>query len=119
MASVFGNFSSYTSQLIINNIHFTFYFRDLLNRTANIDDTLEVKLGKTGVVVENLCLWPVTHITEAVQLIQSGTSARRVSLTEDNPQSSRSHMITVVKVLLPSFYLDFKIVFFINIVRYL
>ena len=72
--------------------------RDLLNRTAHQDQTLEVRLAKFGVVVENLGLWPVSNLTEAISLFESGTSARRVSSTDDNEFSSRSHLVTVVRV---------------------
>jgi hypothetical protein len=72
--------------------------RDLLNRSANADDALEVKLGKHGVVVENLCSWPVGNVPEAVMLVQSGVSARRISPTDDNAFSSRSHLVTSIKV---------------------
>jgi hypothetical protein len=50
------------------------------------------------VVVENLGLWPVETLAEAVSLFEGGAGARRVSSTDDNNSSSRSHLITMVRV---------------------
>lgn len=72
--------------------------RDLLNRTAHQDQALEIRLAKFGVIVENLGLWPVANLQESISLFDGGVSARRVSSTDENNFSSRSHLITVVRV---------------------
>ena len=58
----------------------------------------EVRLGKTGVYVEGLTEWPVEGAEQMKQMLDNASEARRAR-NGGVDQSSRSHLVIIVKVL--------------------
>jgi hypothetical protein len=57
----------------------------------------EVRLGKTGVYVEGLTEWPVDGAEQMKQMLDNASEARRAR-NGGVDQSSRSHLVVIVKV---------------------
>ena len=72
--------------------------RDLLSMESNIDDTLDIRVGKQGVYVDMLSEWPVRCVEEAVSIIDRGSDNRQTASNNVNERSSRSHLVVTVKV---------------------
>lgn len=70
----------------------------MLALEVNIDETLEIRVGKTGTFVNELSEWPVRCLEEALSLIDRGSSNRHVASNNVNEHSSRSHLVLIIKV---------------------
>lgn len=59
---------------------------------------LPLREGKVGAYVEGLTWVPVTSYGEALEVLEQGAVERRVSATEMNEQSSRSHAVFTLEL---------------------
>ena len=78
---------------------------DLLGQTqsspppnASGTSSLEVRVGKNGVFVEGLGQWLAANSEEVHLLMERGSAMRQVASNNVNEHSSRSHLVTIVKV---------------------
>lgn len=72
-------------------------FRDLLTLELNADD-LDIRIGKQGTFVNNLSEWPVRCVEESFSLMDRGAINRHTASNNVNEHSSRSHLVTIIKV---------------------
>lgn len=69
----------------------------------NLDEEvadLDVRMGKQGTYVDGLSEWPVSCMEDALATIGRGASNRMVASNHVNEHSSRSHLVTLIKVIL-------------------
>jgi hypothetical protein len=77
--------------------HDVMWYRDLLNLEDEAAD-LDVRMGKQGTYVDGLSEWPVANMEDALATIGRGASNRMVASNHVNEHSSRSHLVTLIKI---------------------
>ena len=72
----------------------------MLNVEVDVEgvDNLDVRMGKQGTYVDGLTDWPIKTMEDALETIGRGASNRRVASNGVNEHSSRSHLVTLIKV---------------------
>eukprot|EP01041_Mallomonas_annulata_P005980 gene5980-12058_t len=73
---------------------------DLLGKNPpshSVNSSLEVRLGKDGVYVEDLASWRANCVVDVQVLLDKGHAVRKIACNNINEHSSRAHLVVIVK----------------------